>query len=187
MSYKDEPRADQSRRSQRREWRRKERILHTRISEELEEDLRRAAEELRVPVSNLVRNVLEEAVTVVEAVSDEFGGLIDDVVGSAEEVAKRFKQRHGGRWTQAARAARARADRPRDAREPERDESSERPPSPRPSEPRVLGWQPLVLNDEQRCACGRTLPRGSQAHVALTAAGLSEIYRCADCIGGLGH
>ena len=60
--------------------------LHTRISEGLEDDLRKAAEELRVPVSNLVRNVLEEAVTVVEAVSDEFGELIEDVVDSAEEI-----------------------------------------------------------------------------------------------------
>jgi hypothetical protein len=38
---------------------RKERVLHTRISQQLAEDIGRMAEDLRVPVSNLVRNVLE--------------------------------------------------------------------------------------------------------------------------------
>jgi hypothetical protein len=38
---------------------RKERVLHTRISEPLAEDIRRMAEDLRVPVSNLVRNGLQ--------------------------------------------------------------------------------------------------------------------------------
>ena len=44
---------------------RKERVLHTRISEDLADDIREIAEELRVPVSNIVRNVLEEAFSVV--------------------------------------------------------------------------------------------------------------------------
>jgi len=64
--------------------RRKERVLHTRISEQLSEDIRRAAEDLRVPVSNLVRNVLEEAFGAVERVSDEVGEFLEDVLGDAE-------------------------------------------------------------------------------------------------------
>ncbi|HKJ25842.1 MAG TPA: hypothetical protein VKB65_13530 [Myxococcota bacterium] len=187
MSNEDEDERDR-RRQERRERRRKERILHTRISEELEDDLRRAAEELRVPVSNLVRNVLEEAVTVVEAVSDEFGELIDDVVESAEVVAERFRgrpRRGGRRWTEAARAARARS--------AERDEAASAAPAPTPPAPpapaasaRILGWQPLVLDEAQRCECGRALAPGEPAHVALTAAGPSPPYRCGDCIAGLG-
>jgi len=180
MSYESEP---EDRRQQRR---RKKRILHTRISEGLEEDLRQAAEELRVPVSNLVRNVLEEAVGVVEAVSDDFGELIDEVVESAGEVADRFKDRHarrrgaGGRWTEAARAARERA--------AGRSERAEPPTAgrPAPGGAPILGWQPLVLNAEQRCTCGRRLAPGEPAHVALTASGLSEQYRCADCVRSLG-
>jgi len=194
MSYRDTEGGEPVRRRGRRgERRRKERVLHTRISEALEEDLRRAAEELRVPVSNLVRNVLEEAVTVVEVVSDEFGELIDEVVDSAEEVSQRFRSRHGhrwggeGRWTEAARAARTRAAEhegaaPSHAAEPE----PVRPVSPAPAaSATILGWQPLVLNDEQRCACGRRLPRGEPAHAALTAAGPRAQYRCGACITGL--
>ena len=46
--------------------RRKARVLHTRVSEDLDEAIRDAADELRVPVSNLVRNVLEDIFEVVE-------------------------------------------------------------------------------------------------------------------------
>ena len=59
--------------------RRHERVLHTRISQELAGELRRAADDLRVPVSNLVRNVLEEAFGAVERVSDEVGGFLEEV------------------------------------------------------------------------------------------------------------
>ena len=58
---------------------RKERVLHTRVSEELSEDIRRFAEEVRVPASNLVRNVLEEVFSVVETVSDDVGGVLGDL------------------------------------------------------------------------------------------------------------
>ena len=56
---------------------RKQRVLHTRISQQLAEDIGRLAEDLRVPVSNLVRNVLEEVFSVVETVTDNVGELIE--------------------------------------------------------------------------------------------------------------
>jgi len=62
---------------------RKERVLHTRISQQLAEDIGRMAEDLRVPVSNLVRNVLEEVFSVVETVTDNVGELIEDVMDEA--------------------------------------------------------------------------------------------------------
>ncbi|MBW2243376.1 MAG: hypothetical protein JRH01_15435 [Deltaproteobacteria bacterium] len=77
---------------------RKERILHTRISEQLSEDIRAIADDLRVPVSNLVRNVLEEAFSAAERVTDDVGDLLDDVLGEAErasERVQRFRERHG--------------------------------------------------------------------------------------------
>ena len=68
---------------------RKERVLHTRISQQLAEDIGRMAEDLRVPVSNLVRNVLEEVFSVVETVSDNVGELIEGVMDEAERVRQR--------------------------------------------------------------------------------------------------
>ena len=72
---------------------RKERVLHTRISEQLDESLRVAADELRLPVSNLVRNVLEDVFNVVEAVTDNVGDLVEDLVDEADAVRDRLRGR----------------------------------------------------------------------------------------------
>jgi hypothetical protein len=68
---------------------RKERVLHTRISQQLAEDIGRIADDLRVPVSNLVRNVLEEVFSVVETVTDNVGELIEDVMDEAGRARRR--------------------------------------------------------------------------------------------------
>ena len=55
----------------------KERVLHTRVPERLEAELRQRAAALGVSVSNLVRNVL-----------DHTFGLVDDVVADGQDVAR---------------------------------------------------------------------------------------------------
>jgi len=45
----------------------KERVLHTRVPAVLERELKRFAEDFRVPVSNLVRAILEDAVQLADA------------------------------------------------------------------------------------------------------------------------
>ena len=167
---------------------RKERVLHTRISEQLSEDIRRLAEDLRVPTSNLVRNVLEEVFTVVESVSDDVGELFEDVLEEAESTRDRIRRRHGHRrrrhGSRRGRSGRSWADVAED--EIRRDEKSESPPPPpreRPVFPEVIGWQPLVLNQSQTCSdCEARLSRGTRAFVGLTEKGLSRNTLCRDCI-----
>jgi hypothetical protein len=65
----------------------KERVIHTRVPESLEAELRKRAEGLGMSVSNLVRNVLGHAF-----------GLVGDVVADSHAIAR------------AARGQRARAD-----------------------------------------------------------------------------
>jgi hypothetical protein len=48
----------------------KERVLHTRVPAVLEAELKRFAQNLRVPVSNLVRTILEDALSVADAAGD---------------------------------------------------------------------------------------------------------------------
>jgi hypothetical protein len=50
---------------------RKERVLHARIPVALEDQIKRLAEALRVPVSNLVRNMLEDAIVMTKRVRDQ--------------------------------------------------------------------------------------------------------------------
>ena len=60
---------------------RKEKVLHTRVPAVLEEELKRLATSLRVPVSNVVRTILQDAVETIDAVQDraedELRGLIE--------------------------------------------------------------------------------------------------------------
>lgn len=55
----------------------KERVIHTRVPESLEAELRKRAQELGVSVSNLVRNVLGHAF-----------GLVGDVVADSHAIAR---------------------------------------------------------------------------------------------------
>jgi len=181
---------------------RKERVLHTRISEQLSEDIRRLAEDLRVPTSNLVRNVLEEVFTVVESVSDDVGEIFDDVLSEAESARERIRRqgrarasygehrsrREGRRssWADVAEEE-IRRDEAREAVPPaEPQEPAPPPPPPRPPRPafeEVVGWQPLVLNQTQDCAsCGRSIRRGSRAFVGQTEEGLSRTALCRQCL-----
>jgi hypothetical protein len=54
----------------------KDRVLHTRVPESLEDAIKVKARRLRIPVSNLVRNVLEQTFQ-----------LVEDVVGDGFEIA----------------------------------------------------------------------------------------------------
>ena len=152
-------------------------MLHTRISEGLAEDIRDMAEDLRIPVSNLVRNVLEEAFAVVESVTDNVGDLVEEVVEEAERARERLVRR-------SERRRRRRA-----PQEPEagsgRSEADDEPPAA-PRFPDVIGWQPLILNRERSCeGCGDTLPAGDQAWVGIGETGLSPHTLCAGCLDAL--
>jgi hypothetical protein len=64
---------------------RKERVLHARIPAGLEEQIKRLAEGLRVPVSNLVRNMLEDAIDVTRRVAPHRAAA-DEVYGWQELI-----------------------------------------------------------------------------------------------------
>jgi hypothetical protein len=146
-------------------------VLHTRISEELAEDIRRMAEDLRVPVSNIVRNVLEEAFSVVETVTENVGDLIEDVIDEAEAAAERIRVRKRERTRSHAYA-------------PEPPEPPAPPAPPAPPDG-VIGWQALILAQPQACdACARPLERGASAYAGVTRHGVGDIWRCADCLLG---
>jgi hypothetical protein len=169
---------------ERRRRQRKERVLHTRISEDLDEALQDAARRLRVPVSNLVRNVLEDVFDVVEAVTENVGGFVEDVVEEAQQLGRRFE----GRWKERTAEARARRV------ENDRDEAPRATPPPRAPEPPaavrefpdVAAWQPLVMNGAQECAgCGRQMRRGDAAYLAVGGATPGPVFLCEPCLEAL--
>ncbi len=156
--------------------------MHTRISEDLEEALQDAARRLRLPVSNLVRNVLEDVFDVVEVVTENVGEFVEDVVEEAQHLGRRWEGRHRER-TAEARARRV---------ERERDDVEDRAArSPEPTSasrefPDVAAWQPLVMNTAQACAgCGRQMRRGDNAFLAVGGTRPGPLFLCEPCLDGL--
>lgn len=111
-----------------------------------------------MPVSNLVRNVLEEAFGVMEQVTEDVGDLLGEVIDRAERAAHRMERRRE----------------PPEAGGGAQPESAGEPPPPSLAEafPEVLAWQRVVLNQPRRCArSGEDMAAGSGAYLGIPAGG----------------
>lgn len=120
---------------------RKERVIHTRVPAVLEQELKRLAQSLRVPVSNVVRAILEDAVDAVDVVGRR-------AEGEMRTVAERLAEKRG--WLR----GKAHGD--------------SVPPPGAGSADDVIGYQPLVLASAQKCGkCGCELEVGAEAYIAI--------------------
>jgi len=154
-------------------------VLHTRVSEELDEALQDAARRLRLPVSNLVRNVLEDVFDAVEAVTENVGELVEDVVEEAQDFGRRFERR----WRSRSDRARERIVEMERERAPEPPLAAERPAEPAPEFPDVTAWQPVVLNTARGCSgCGRAMRKGDPAYLGLGVSGAAAPILCEPCL-----
>jgi hypothetical protein len=73
---------------------RKERVLHTRIPAVLEAELKRLAGSLRVPVSNLVRTILEDALAVADRATAVVEGELQAAARRASDQREALKKLH---------------------------------------------------------------------------------------------
>lgn len=74
----------------------KERVLHTRVPAVLERELKRLAESARMPVSNLVRAILEDALEVADKASgrveEQLRHAVDRVSKERESIRERARR-----------------------------------------------------------------------------------------------
>lgn len=128
----------------------KERVLHTRVPAVLEDELKRLATSLKMPVSNLVRAVLEDAVDAVEVVGERAEGQLRGIVSRIHQQRETLRTAVQGTAVHAAPSEPAPA-----AKEPEKKDD------PLAG---VIGVQRLILIADAQCtSCGRALLRGSEA------------------------
>lgn len=145
----------------------KERVIHTRVPESLEAQLRKRAEDLGISVSNLVRNVLGHAF-----------GLVGGVVADSHAIAR--AARGEGRGAAGAAGTAGTAGTAGVAGAP----GGAAPvgvgaPGAAASHEDVLGWQPIVLGKNAVCArCNAILPRGKDAAVGAG----TQLVVCVDCL-----
>lgn len=71
----------------------KERVLHTRIPAVLEQELKRFADNLRIPVSNLVRTILEDAVSVADVASSNVEAGLKSAAAQLQAERERLRAR----------------------------------------------------------------------------------------------
>ena len=71
----------------------KERVLHTRIPAVLEQELKAAAAALRIPVSNLVRTILEDAVAIADRASEKVEDKLTRAARTVHDERGRFRER----------------------------------------------------------------------------------------------
>jgi hypothetical protein len=71
----------------------KERVLHTRVPAVLERELKRFADNLRVPVSNLVRTILEDALNVADAATENVEERLKKAAHQLEVEREKLKKR----------------------------------------------------------------------------------------------
>ncbi|MEK6606361.1 MAG: hypothetical protein AABZ30_01760 [Myxococcota bacterium] len=134
---------------------RKERVLHTRVPASLEVEIKRVADALRVPVSNLVRQILEDSV--------HFVSQVGETVHEVRSEVERDRALLGDRWGHYRKLfQRLGATRRR---------------------PGVFGWQPLIMNLRGQCsACGVDLTSGAGAFVGLSDDPAEHPFRCERCV-----
>jgi hypothetical protein len=137
---------------------RKDRLIQTRVPRKLETTLKREAQRRRLSVSQLIRNVLEDAFELVDGVVADVDRIVTDSVALARNV-RRGAQRLGSRGRR---------------REPE-DLSQ------------VYAWNEVLLNREVTCSrCGAELAKGETGWAGLSdRPGQRRAWLCGNCATAL--
>lgn len=134
---------------------RKERVLHTRVPAVLEQELKRVANAWRVPVSNVVRALLEDALDTIDVVGAK---AEDELRGVAQKLAS---ERHRIRRKSSEQLSKT------PVGESGADDSIGDAPAPDPLADAV-GVTPITLVHDAECALtGRPLVAGSEAYLVL--------------------
>jgi len=136
----------------------KERVIHTRVPVALDDALKKFALSMRVPVSNLVRVLLEDAVTVAQRATDRVAEVAEHAADAAEEAAARVSEKPDKSRNKTAG--------------PDSDGLAG-----------VFGYQPLTLAIDTRCArCGAALGVGEDAFLGLRDGAGPRVFVCSPCL-----
>jgi hypothetical protein len=153
---------------------RKDRLIQTRVPRHVEETLKREARRRRVTVSQLIRNLVEDAFQLVDGVVAD----VDQIVAGSVSLARSV-------GATARRIARRGAP---PAAKPSAPAAAPSEPAAEPSEPgadlsHVYAWSEVVLHRPARCAaCGSGIPRGERGFTGLSdEPGAPRVWLCAPC------
>lgn len=138
----------------------KERVLHTRVPAVLEQELKRVANAWRVPVSNVVRALLEDALDTLDVVGAKAEGELREVAELLASERHRFRKKSAEQLSRIPGAS--------DRTEPPEGPygaTAERQADPLEG---AVGVTPIILVHDAVCGVtGATLAAGSEAYMVL--------------------
>lgn len=184
---------------------RKDRLIQTRVPQNLESTLKDEARKRRLSVSHLIRNVLEDTFNLVDNVVTEVDRVVADSVGMAQTFkrdAQRLAATARGRTHHRDDSPAASGATPlpepeggAEAGPPSGETSVESEPAARPGArselgpgvpPGIYGFQELVLNRAAECAsCGVAIPRGAHAFLGMSDEPGPRTWVCHECVDSL--
>jgi hypothetical protein len=172
---------------------RKDRLIQTRVEEDLDETLRAAAKQQRVTVSQLIRNVLHDTFKMIDDVVVNTTNLTESVKRDARRIAASAQGFASETEAVAAKAAKLVA---RTAA-PTTPVASATPALAAPAPTAVtaetldaaLAWQEVVMGRERPCArCGNPLAKGDQGFLGvLEDPTAPRPFICPGCAAALGQ
>jgi hypothetical protein len=138
---------------------RKERVLHTRVPAVLEHELKRVANAWRVPVSNVVRALLEDALDTLDLVGAKAEDELREVAAKLASERRRIRRKSAEQLSRIPGTAPPAKGEPAAAPEPE--------PLADPLQG-AIGVTPITLVQDAVCGVtGEHLRAGSKAYVVL--------------------
>lgn len=145
---------------------RKDRVIQTRVPKDLESTLKEAAEQKRMTVSHLIRNVLEDTFNLVDGIVADSSALVEHVTRDARRLAATARGESLGKPLTPAKQGGTLASQLLD---------------------NVDAWQDVIVNKPGQCIeCGKDLNRGERAFRGLTTAPeIPVVWLCSDCIATL--
>ena len=156
----------------------KDHLLQTRITPTLYDKVVDRAEALKIPVSNLIRIILEDSVKLVDGVVDE--GL--NIAGIFTDRKSKTQETEAQQPTEPLPAA---AQPPQQSYTQPPLQSQAQPAAPAPSlgnEELPVAWQAVVIGRRAVCGdCGRPLYPAEQAHMGLGTDGRPLLFACPAC------
>ena len=145
---------------------RKDRVIQTRVPKDLESTLKEAAEQKRMTVSQLIRNVLEDTFNLVDGIVADSSALVEHVTRDARRLAATARGESSGKPLTPVKQGGTLAGELLDS---------------------VDAWQDVIVNKPGQCIeCGKGLARGERAFRGLTSvAEIPAVWLCNDCINTL--
>ncbi len=139
---------------------RKERVLHTRVPAVLEQELKRVANAWRVPVSNVVRALLEDALDTLDVVGAKAEGELREVAELLASERNRFRRKSTEQLSKIPGVT--------DVSESRAPEEKAGPESSADPFAGAVGVTPITLVHDAVCAVtGEALAAGSEACMVL--------------------